>query len=295
MYGDVFYTYRQEFSITHNHETTSFLLLDPYDSRVQVTLLHMPVETTESAIRFIFHAINKDFSVSDVRVAPGKQRRHDRWQLKVECENVNDIPHCFILPNMGPEYEDLKIKVFVEGRKPLRDTSAPLPQHQVNAHEEDNQENTTDPKSTRDTLALLDDAKEKGCQATPALQNHTSTHTPSARPRSRPTPSPNEVQPNLKKMRPHDKPDNPNHGPNSDTERDASDADTTNSARRAAVKAWSDANLARVRAMTPEARAEWEADIAEKRMIMKQRRAQRNDSDLSTRKIDTYFNRQSKV
>ena len=93
-------------------------------------------------------------------------------------------------------------------------------------------------------------------------------------------------------MRPQDKPDNQNHVPNSDTERDASDAD---SARRAAVKAWSEANLARVRAMTPEARAEWEADIAEKRMIMKQRRAQCNDSDLSTRKIDTYFNRQLKV
>ena len=102
VYGEVFYTHRQEFSITYNQETTSFLFLDPYDSRVQVTLLHMPVETTERAIRFIFHAINKDFSVSDFRVAPGKQRRHDRWQLKVECENVNDIPHCFILPNMGP-------------------------------------------------------------------------------------------------------------------------------------------------------------------------------------------------
>ena len=94
-------------------------------------------------------------------------------------------------------------------------------------------------------------------------------------------------------MRPQEKPDNPNHVPNSDTERDASDSD---SARRAAVKAWSDANLARVRAMTPEARAEWEADIAEKRRIMTQRRkAQFNDSDPSTKKIDTYFNRQSKV
>ena len=93
VYGEVFYTHRQEFSITYNHETISFLLLDPYDSRVQVTLLHMPVETTERAIRFIFNAINKDFCVSEVRVAPGKQRRHDRWQLSVESENVNDIPH----------------------------------------------------------------------------------------------------------------------------------------------------------------------------------------------------------
>ena len=204
VYGEVFYTHRQEFSITYNQETISFLLLDPYDSRVQVTLLHMPVETTERAIRFIFNAINKDFCVSEVRVAPGKQRRHDRWQLMVECENVNDIPHCFILPNMGPKYEDLKIKVFVEGRKPLRDTSAPLPLHQVGAQKEDNQENTTFPNSATDALAqpaVIDDTKEKGTgsQATPALQNHPSTHTPSARPRARPTPSPNEVQPNLKK------------------------------------------------------------------------------------------------
>ena len=113
VYGEVSYTHRQEFSITYNDETILFLLLDPYDSRVQVTLLHMPVETTERAIRFIFNAINKDFCVSEVRVAPGKQRRHDRWQLMEECNDVGDIQHSFVLPNMGPEYEDLTIKVLV--------------------------------------------------------------------------------------------------------------------------------------------------------------------------------------
>ena len=111
----------------HNNEIISFLLLDPYDTRFQVTLLHMPVETSERAIKYIFNTIYSDICVSDVRVAPGKQRRHDRWQLMVECNDIQEIPHSFILPNMGPEYEDLKIKVFIEGRQAFSDIPPPLP------------------------------------------------------------------------------------------------------------------------------------------------------------------------
>ena len=220
----------------------------------------MPVETTERAIRFIFNAINKDFCVSEVRVAPGRQRRHDRWQLMVECDDVGDIPHSFILPKMGPEYEDLKIKVFVDGRKPCRDTSAPLPQP---SHDEGILENTTDPNNTTLPLAqpaVLPSTTEENRQATPAFQNHPPTHTPSARPRQRPTPSPSEDQPNLKKVRPLD---NTNPPQNSDAEQGAPDKD---SERQAAIDAWREANLARIRAMTPEARAAWEAELAEKKL-----------------------------
>ena len=48
---------------------------------------------------------------------------HDRWQLLIECSDIDDIPQLFILPNMGPDGEHLMIKVFVEGRKAVSDIS----------------------------------------------------------------------------------------------------------------------------------------------------------------------------
>ena len=190
VYGDVNYVHRQTFSIDYNRDKISFLLLDPDDARVQVTLLHMPIETSEGAVKYIFNEINPDFRVSDIKVAPGKQMRHDRWQLMVECNDIDEIPHSFVLPNMGPEGENLNIKVFVEGRttRPSND-----PEHLTNTAE---QNDTTLTRSTsHDTLL------KQSTAATPTKQPPPPIFTPSARPR--PTPSPNEGQP-LKRVRPGD-------------------------------------------------------------------------------------------
>ena len=201
VYGDVNYEHRQSFSIYHNQNNISFLLLDPDDARVQVTLLHMPIETSERAIKYIFNEINTDFSVSDIKVAPGKQMRHDRWQLMIECTDIEEIPHTFVLPNMGPEREHLKIKVFVEGRKAIDDLPQPLSTHDPHqCKDTTEQTNTSLPRS-----ASLGSLIEQPPAVTPANQPLPPTFTPTTRPR--PTPSPNENQPFLKRVRPQDKQD----------------------------------------------------------------------------------------
>ena len=196
VYGDVNYSHRQTFSITYKQDNISFLLLDPDDARVQVTLLHMPIETSEGAIRHIFNEINSDFCVSDVKVAPGKQMRHDRWQLMIECSDIDEIPHLFILPNMGPEREHLKVKVFVEGRKTISDLPLPLSsrfsEQQSDALEPAN--NSLTHSTSQDTLTKQPSA------ATPTKQPPPPIFTPSCRPR--PTPSPTEEQPDMKRVRP---------------------------------------------------------------------------------------------
>ena len=201
VYGDVNYEHRQSFSICHNQNNISFLLLDPDDARVQVTLLHMPIETSERAIKYIFNEINTDFTVSDIKVAPGKQMRHDRWQLMIECTDVEEIPHTFVLPNMGPEREHLKIKVFVEGRKAIDDLPQPLSTHDPDQRKDNTEQtNTSLPRS-----ASLGSLIEQPPAVTPANQPLPPTFTPTTRPR--PTPSPNENQPFLKRVRPQDKED----------------------------------------------------------------------------------------
>ena len=44
--GDVNNVHWQKFSTDYNSDKISFLLLDPDESQVQVTLLHMPIETS---------------------------------------------------------------------------------------------------------------------------------------------------------------------------------------------------------------------------------------------------------
>ena len=199
VYGDVNYSHRQTFSITFNQDNISFLLLDPDDARVQVTLLHMPIETSEGAIKHIFNEINNDFCVSDIKVAPGKQMRHDRWQLMIECSDIDDIPHLFILPNMGPEREHLKIKVFVEGRKAISDLPLPL-----SSRDSEQQNDTLEPANNSLTRSASHDTLLKQpAAATPTNQPPPPILTPSCRPR--PTPSPNEEQPDLKRVRPENK------------------------------------------------------------------------------------------
>ena len=123
-------------------------------------------------------------------------------------------------------------------------------------------------------------------QITTVLQINPQTPTPSARPR--PTPSPNEDRPNLKRVKPQD---NTNRLQKTDGTQSPPDKDGE---RQAAIDAWREANLARIRAMTPEARAAWEAELAEKRKQRKEsreRKAKSNNSDKNARTIDTYFNR----
>ena len=114
VFGNVSYTHRQQFTANYNNEELSFLLIDPRDKRTVVTLLHMPIQTTEKAIRHIFSALDEECVVSDVKVAPGTQMRHDRWQLLLECQNKDKIPDSFILSKMGIEGEDIVVKVFLE-------------------------------------------------------------------------------------------------------------------------------------------------------------------------------------
>ena len=76
----------------------------------------MPIDTTKQAIQQIFRTLNPEWSASDIRQEPGKEKRDDRWILMLECKDKNDIPHRFILPNKSPEGKDLTIKVFVTGR-----------------------------------------------------------------------------------------------------------------------------------------------------------------------------------
>ena len=47
----------------------------------------------------------------------GSQMRHDPWQAMVSRESINLLPACFVLKGLGPENEDLNVKLFVEGRK----------------------------------------------------------------------------------------------------------------------------------------------------------------------------------
>ena len=116
VYGKVTFKHKQSFDMQYQGHTISFLFIDPSDTRSEVTLLHMPIDTTERAIREIFRVLNPEWHVSDIRQDPGKERRHYRWLLMLQCTDTSDIPHNFILPRKGPEGEHLRIKVFVTGR-----------------------------------------------------------------------------------------------------------------------------------------------------------------------------------
>ena len=107
------------------------MLYDPNDSRAEITLLHMPINTTKEAIAYIFNAINPEWKASDIRLEPGVEQRHDRWQSMLQCADINDIPHHFILPKRGPERENLKIKVFVSGKKKEKTKKKKCPLHTI--------------------------------------------------------------------------------------------------------------------------------------------------------------------
>ena len=132
VYGKLKFKHRQTFDIVYLDSIVTFILIDPHDTRLEITLLHMPYQTTPAAIRHIFNVLNKDWHVSDVKHSPGNQMRNDRWQCLLECENKEQIPHSFILPKMGVEGENLKIKVRLRGRNPpcyICDDTSHTPDH----------------------------------------------------------------------------------------------------------------------------------------------------------------------
>ena len=236
----------------------------------------MPIETTERAIRCIFYDIDPMSCVSEVKVAPGRQARHDRWQLMLDCDDIEKIPHSFILPSMGPEWEDLKVKVFVKGREPILENPPSFPATETFEHTDSQMK----PREQEDT-ALKQSAsnvplpKEKSA-ATPAVPPPPPPHTPSARPR--PTPSPNEEQPFLKRVRPQERgsPAKPDQEPASDDS-------------YAQAQAEYEERLAR-RLASLERK---ETNVKEKKGG--RRRRQDRNTDPGERKIETYFNRSPRV
>ena len=84
VYGCLKFKHKQSFSIQFKQNEISFLILDPNDTRVELTLLHMPINTTKEIITYIFNAINPKWIPSDIRLEPGIGQRHDRWQLMLQ-------------------------------------------------------------------------------------------------------------------------------------------------------------------------------------------------------------------
>ena len=93
------------------------LLIDPFESRAEVALLQMPIETNPAVIEHIFQSLNPEWKASVIKQVPGEQMRADRWKLLVACSDKRLIPQGFVLPEMGPERQDVNVKVFVRGRK----------------------------------------------------------------------------------------------------------------------------------------------------------------------------------
>ena len=116
VFGDLYFKHRQSFEMNYMENIITFLLIDQNDDRSEITLLHMPLRTTPAAIEFIFKTLNDAWVVSDIKHAPGKERRLDRWQCLLQCDDKSTIPHSFILPKMSPDNDDLTVKVFVNGR-----------------------------------------------------------------------------------------------------------------------------------------------------------------------------------
>ena len=108
------------------------LLIDPLESRAEVTLLHMPIETNPAVIEHIFKSLNPEWKASAIKQVPGEQMRADRWELLVACSDKRLIPQGFVLPEMGPERQDVKVKVFVRGRKSDFEGRDNLPNKQNN-------------------------------------------------------------------------------------------------------------------------------------------------------------------
>ena len=109
------------------------LLIDPFESRAEVALLQMPIETNPAVIEHIFQSLNPEWKASAIKQVPGEQMRADRWKLLVACSDKRLIPQGFVLPEMGPERQDVNVKVFVRGKKADFEGRDNLPNRQ-NSH-----------------------------------------------------------------------------------------------------------------------------------------------------------------
>ena len=90
-------------NILYEGHLLTLLLIDPNDTRAKITLLHMPIQTNPAVIEHIFLTMNSEWRTSGIRHAPGEQKRGDRWQLYLECDDKKSIPEGFLLSEMGPE------------------------------------------------------------------------------------------------------------------------------------------------------------------------------------------------
>ena len=65
------YEHRQTVSILYEGHLLSLLLIDPNDTRAEITLLHMPIQTNSAVIEHIFLSMNSKWRTSGIRHAPG--------------------------------------------------------------------------------------------------------------------------------------------------------------------------------------------------------------------------------
>ena len=84
--------HRQRIQIVSQGKNWHILLIDPFESRAEVTLLHMPIETNPAVIEHIFKSLNPEWKASAIKQVPGEQMRADRWELLVACSDKRLIP-----------------------------------------------------------------------------------------------------------------------------------------------------------------------------------------------------------
>ena len=68
------YKHRQTIHTIFECQALTLLLIDPTESRVEVTLLHMPIETNQEVIKHIFHSMNPEWKATNIRHASGDQK-----------------------------------------------------------------------------------------------------------------------------------------------------------------------------------------------------------------------------
>ena len=126
----------------------------------------------------------------------------------LQCADFKEIPHHFILPKRGPEQENLKIKVFVTGRvSPCvhcqgdhRSSQCPSPlspRHEPRPAADSQSRDDTAPAAQPappPPSAPADKAADDSNYRTPSLQSFDEMN-------SRPSPSPNEKEEDLSRMK----------------------------------------------------------------------------------------------
>ena len=64
------YEHRQTVNILYKGHFLSLLLIDPNDTRAEITLLHMPIQTNQDVIEHILKTMNLEWRMSGIRHAP---------------------------------------------------------------------------------------------------------------------------------------------------------------------------------------------------------------------------------